>query len=480
MQPYQLDSTDWIKQELAGLLGEQVTRDINDIIRLYSLYDGDGQRWQVETKGLDYTPTVKVTNIIAELIGKEARYMMGVEPELHIVPKEKDNQAAQANADVIGSWLTALLEEQKWSKKLLDAAKDCFIGKRVALKLTGKRGGRLGIQFRPSLEFVFDTDPEDVDRLTKVIFFYHTNESTDRLKQRIWRQKYELRDGRCYLTEGLYDGTGRTISETHSDENTGLDFIPVYVIINDGLTGDMTGKSDVERLWDNQDDYNRLKSDDRDALKFNMFPQRVFRDANQETMDRVKIAPGATIDAQTDPSSDHQVDAKILEAQFSYNERIENALNRDKNDMYSLLSVPNVSLEQLKGFAASGKAMKALYWELTTRCEEKWNEWDAALRWMVQALVKMAGAYGTDSLPALDFTVSIDHRYPIADDEDAERTLDLQEVSQQARSRKCYMRKWHPNEDSDSELAQIVSEQKMLGDGFEQRVESELEISNQL
>ena len=193
MQPYQLNSTDWIKQELAGLLGEQVTRDINDIIRLYSLYDGDGQRWQVETKGLDYTPTVKVTNIIAELIGKEARYMMGVEPELHIVPKEKDNQAAQANADVIGSWLTALLEEQKWSKKLLDAAKDCFIGKRVALKLTGRRGGRLGIQFRPSLEFVFDTDPEDVDRLTKVIFFYHTNESTDRLKQRIWRQKYELR-----------------------------------------------------------------------------------------------------------------------------------------------------------------------------------------------------------------------------------------------------------------------------------------------
>ena len=93
---------------------------------------------------------------------------------------------------------------------------------------------------------------------------------------------------------------------------------------------------------------------------------------------------------------------------------------------------------------------------------------------MVQALVKMAGAYGTDSLPTLDFTVSIDHRYPIADDEDAERTLDLQEVSQQARSRKCYMRKWHPNEDSDSELAQIVSEQKMLDDGFEDGIRAEM------
>lgn len=51
---------------------------------------------------------------------------------------------------------------------------------------------------------------------------------------------------------------------------------------------------------------------------------------------------------------------KILEAQFSYNERIENALNRDKNDMYSLLSVPNVSLEQLKGFAASGQGNESL------------------------------------------------------------------------------------------------------------------------
>ena len=159
MQPYQLNSTDWIKQELAGLLGEQVTRDINDIIRLYSLYDGDGQRWQVETKGLDYTPTVKVTNIIAELIGKEARYMMGVEPELHIVPKEKDNQAAQANADVIGSWLTALLEEQKWSKKLLDAAKDCFHRQARCAQAHGQARRQAGDSVSPQFGVCFRHRP---------------------------------------------------------------------------------------------------------------------------------------------------------------------------------------------------------------------------------------------------------------------------------------------------------------------------------
>lgn len=479
MQAYQIGSTEWIKQELSGLLGSQVTADINDIVRLYSLYDGRGQYWQPQTDGLDYTPTVKVTNIIGELIGKEARYMMGVEPEIRVVPRDKGSQTAVQAAQTITDWVGELLTTEKWSKKLLDAAKDCFVGKRVALKLTGQRGGKLGIQFRPSLEFVYDTDTEDVDRLTKVVFFYHTNESIDRAKQRIWRQKYELDGGRCYVTEGLYDGNGAIVEETHAREDTGLDFIPVYVIINDGLTGDMTGKSDVAVLWDNQDDYNRLRSDDRDALKFNMFPQRIFRDASQETMDRIKVAPGAIVDAQTDPTSEQQVSADILESKFSYNERLENALNRIKNDMYSLLSVPNVSLEQLKGFAASGKAMKALYWDLTTRCEEKWNEWDAALRWMVGALVRMAGAYGIAALPPLDFTVTIDHRYPIADDEDLERTLDLQEVSQQARSRRSYIDKWMPDADANSELEEIIKEQDMLGDSFGRALATELETGEQ-
>lgn len=94
--------------------------------------------------------------------------------------------------------------------------------------------------------------------------------------------------------------------------------------------------------------------------------------------------------------------------------------------------------------------------------------------------MKMAGVYGTDNLPVLGFTVSIDHRYPIADDEDAERTLDLQEVSQQARSRKSYLEKWQPDADGNAELAQIASEQKMLDDGFEQGMKTELETSNQL
>lgn len=471
MQAYQYGSMEWVKTELAGLLGQQVTRDLSDIVRLYSLYDGDGQVWYPNSEGLDYKPTVKTTNFIKKLVKEEARFMMSQEPEIKLVAK--DGKANEAVAEV-ENWLSDLLKNQRWQDKLIKGARDCFIGKRIALKLTGGQGQPLGLQFRPSLEFVFDTDAEDVDRLSKVVFFYHQNESDDRAKQRIWRQRYEMAGGRCLLTEGVYDGYGNVIEQPHESEDTGLDFMPVFVIINDGLTGDMTGESDVQELWDDQDTYNRFKSDDIDALKFNMFPMRIFRDADQKTMDNLKIAPGATVDAQTDPASAMQVDAKILEAQFGYNERIENALNRIKADMYDLVSVPNVTPDQLKGFITSGKGMKALYWALMTRCEEKWNAWDAALRWMVDALIKMARTYNLATLPEVEYTVNIDHRYPIPDDEETERMNDMSEVGQQVRSRKAYLEKWSPDADSDAELRQIVAEQGMLGDGFEGSVHEEL------
>lgn len=475
MREYQIGSTEWIRRELSGLLGEQVTRDLADSIRLYAVYDGDGQRWQPDETGLDYKPTVKTTNIVKKLIKEEARFMMGVEPEIKISPVNGDSEKDRKSCAQIEDWLSDFLRRNKWGDKLIKAARDCFIGKRVALKLTGAPGKPLGIQFRPSLEFAYDTDPEDVDRLAKVVFFYHTNESMDRDKQRIWRQKYEMRDGRCVLTEGVYDGNGRIVEESHAGEDTGLDFIPVYVIINDGLTGDMTGESDVRELLDNQDSYNRLRSDDMDALRFNMFPMRIFRDASQETMDAVKIAPGAVVDAQTDPASGSQVDCKILETQFGYDARIEHTLDRTKGDMYEALSVPNVSPDQLKNFVTSGKTMKALYWGLTCRCEEKWNTWDAALIFMVDALLRMAKAYGVATLPEVKYTVSIDHRYPIPDDEETERQSDMQEVAQHVRSRKSYIDKWQPEASSGAELEQIVREERMMGDEYQARLDTELE-----
>ena len=315
--------------------------------------------------------------------------------------------------------------------------------------------------FRPSFEFVYSTADDDCDSLDKIIFFYQTNNEADREKQRIWKQKYFMSDGRCFLNEGIYDGFGRLI-EGRGNLDTGLDFIPCYVIINEGLTGDLMGESDVEELIDLQNAYNHLNSDDADALKFNMFPQTVATDAKAESLENILLSPGALVDLQTDPavmgdSQSRQAKLEKLESDFSYSDRLEAAINRTKNDMFDLLCVPNVSLEQLKGLMQSGKSMRALYWELISRCEEKWASWEPALIWLAKTVLKMARVYQNADIPD-DYYVEIEHMYPILEDDFSEMANDRQEVAGGLRSRSSYIRKWGVAPDAAAELERVKAE----------------------
>ena len=442
--------------EMAGVYGESVLEDIGKTVRLYDFYDGKGQDWELP-RGLDYRPTKKRVNLVKKLIKREAGFMFGRMPEITYLSRCAENASAVREAQGI---LDGVLRESKFRHKLVRAARDCFIGKRVALKLSGGDGKALRVSFRPSFEFVYSVADDDCDTLDKIIFFYQTNNEPERENQRIWRQKYFMRDGRCWLNEGVYNGFGELL-KGDGDVDTGLDFIPCYVIINDGLTGDMTGESDVEELMDLQNAYNRLISDDADALKFNMFPQTVAVDAKAESLEGMKLSPGALVDLQTDPaiigdSQSRQAKLQKLESGFGYSERFEAAINRTKNDMYDLLSVPNIGLEQLKGLMQSGKSMKALYWELITRCEDKWSAWEPALEWLAQAVLKMKEAYSDYAAPE-DCLVHVEHLYPILEDDFDEMANDRQEVAQRVRSRRSYIEKWGIAANADEELALMES-----------------------
>ncbi len=150
-------------------------------------------------------------------------------------------------------------------------------------------------------------------------------------------------------------------------------------------------------------------------MKFNMFPQKVLVDASQASGEHVVLAPGALIDLATDPArgQNGQASASVLEPKFGYDQRYEHAVRRLRGDMFDLMSVPEASVELLRGFAASGKAMRAAYWGLTCRCEEKWAEWDDALKWMARRLVEMAGVYGAAALPEIEYSVK--NRAPVPD-----------------------------------------------------------------
>ncbi len=442
--------------ELDGLYGSAVLEDIGKTIRLYDFYDGRGQDWKVAS-GLDYKPAKKKVNLVKKLIKREAGFMFGRTPEINL-KSDALNASITASAQ---QWLDGVLENSGFKNKLIQAARDCFIGRRVAVKISGGFGRELRVTFRPSFEFVYSTVDDDCDTLSKIIFFYQTNNEAERQNQRIWKQKYFMREGRCILNEGIYDGFGQII-EGGDDIDTGLDFIPCRVIVNEGLTGDLMGESDVEELIDLQNAYNHLISDDADALKFNMFPQTVATDAKTESLENMVISPGALVDLQTDPavmgdSQSRQAKLQKLESSFAYSDRFEAAVNRTKNDMFDLLSIPNVSLDQLKGLMQSGKSMRALYWELIARCEEKWASWEPALKWLARSLLKMTAVYHDTVIPD-NYSVEIEHLYPIIEDDFTEMSNDRQEVAAGLRSRKSYIEKWGVAADAEAEITRMKTE----------------------
>lgn len=436
---------------------------INKINTWYEIYEGK-QEW--ETKGdIDYEPTKKVTNYIKKIIDKKARFMFGKEPYFN-VQGEDENKSIQKE-----ELLNDILIKNKWHSKLLKARKDCSIGGKVAIKIQGGTEEGVNITFSPAQEFIVISNDDDIDDIQEVIFFYSLNDSTTKSEQRIKKQEWKLENGKCIISEAIFDGNGEVIEMIHDEYSNGLDFLPIVIIQNGGLTGDTQGYSDVESLWSNQDAYNKLTSDDQDALKFQMFGQTVLTDSTEDSIENITIAPGALIDLQTDlanANEGRQAKAERLESNFTYGNKYIDTVNRVKADMYDLMDVPDTSLEKLRGMMASGQSMKAVYWDLIATCDEDWTEWGPALEEMAEHIFKIVetyNIYGAKTISMYESSIEIERAYPLAEDELEQRRMDLQEVISQTRSKKSYIKKWSEVNDIEDELNQIISE-KSLEDGF--------------
>jgi hypothetical protein len=459
---------EFVTAELAGLYGSAVLQEMNDILRLYDIYEGR-ENFIDKSEEKDYTQTEKRTNLIKKLIKEESRFLFGKTPELYIQPKN-DTDADKDKAGEINLYLNKILKDNLFSEKLVKGARDCFIGKRAAIKLYANQDTKeIRIMFLPSLEFIYESDEENPNELKKIIFFYQTNKEVERDKQRIWKQKYEMIDGRCILNEGIYNGNGILIEPINVDIDLQLSGIPCYVIINDGLSGDPFGESDVKELLDNQIQYNRLSSEDVDTLRKGMDRIIYGVDIDPEASEKFKLKPGAFWDVPTDPTAEgKQATLGTIPTDFGYGEKIESSLKRIKSDMYEMLNIPMLSNDELKGMMTSGKTMKALYWQLITRCEEKMMAWRPALEWLIRAILEITEVYQIEKLPQLDYTVTVENNYPLQEDEDEEKTLDLQQVNAQAMSRKTFIKKWQGVTDdvADAEIKQIALEREMLEESY--------------
>jgi len=468
-----------IKAELEGMYGSAVLRDMYEIIQLYGVYE-KGVKYPVETNK-DYTPADLRYKITRALLDKEARFLFSKSPDLFVDvdlgETKEQREKAKAASTVYQDLVDKVLKENNFRSALVQAAKDCFIGKRIAMMFNVNVEDGMQVSFLPSLEFVYDVDPRDYNKLTKIVAFYGINDEKSKQDQRIYKKKYWLENNVCWYSEEIYNGMGELIETLSEPTATLFEFIPACVVVNDGLTGDLMGTSEVELLAGYEGWYSKLAAADMDAERKGMNPIRYTVDASPESTKDLSIAAGAFWDIASDQNqaTDRAAQVGVLDSPMSYSAALSTTLDRIKGMLHEQCAVPNVSPDALRGVVSSGKTLKAIYWDLIVRCEDKMLVWRPALELMVKCIIEgarlypEAGAkYLEENLPNVEYTVRVDNQYPLPEDESEEKQVDLLEVNAQTMSKKAYMKKWRnlTDEEADEELRQIALERQILEDSF--------------
>ena len=497
-----MDIYNQIDKSLLGLYSNdrRFIEELREVKQYYEFYEGRvwtpeddfnddrGQLWRVKER--DYKPTREIRNITKKLMKKQKRFMTSVSPDIVLSSVNETDKDRVEDKRIL---LDTILDNGKFWNKFSKAFLDCTIGKRVLLVLNIDEEDEccpIKFRFYTMPEFTYEYDPNDVDKLLRVQIAYQDKDTVGKIQQeqRWHKWIYEMRDdGYCWCTYEIVDGTNTiafvevpvspqineevdassTQVELHEEWNTMLTQLPCKVIFNDGLTGDIRGASDIKDLMDMAMDYNRTVSDYRDALRFKMFEQPVFIDADSTSLQNIKIAPNAIIDLKSDPtlgdgsSSNSIAKAQMLSSTFNFQAAAEAYLERLKKDMYECMDQP---LPESLVNVASGKALRMLNDDLISRCEEKWQEWDEAILWLLDLIetVVVEGGYYKD-LPniecmSLETTCVLNHNYPIPDDEAETKEIAIKEVEAQVRSHQSYIREFGSQNEADKEFEEILDE----------------------
>lgn len=458
-----------IINELDGIYSSALMAEMAEIIRYYDIYD-NGVDFIVSNP--DIIPSKLHFKKIKYLIDKEAKFMFAKSPDFKINPIDI-NKETKEKADIYQKFIDKVIKDNKVSDNLYKAAKDCFIGKRIAIICNFNEEFGISINFVPSLEFIYDTD--EWGRLIKIVCFYNTNTENDKLNQRIRKKKYWLENNKCHVNEAIYDGNGTLLETIIEDEETLFEYIPAVVIINEGLTGDMLGQSDVASIIEYEEYYSRMANADMDSEKGSMNSIKYTIDMSSESTESLSNAPGAFWDLQTDPGSENAGSVGMMENNLNYSNALSSTLERIRNAMHEQLDIPAVSSSDLQGIVTSGKTLKAIYWSLIVNCDTKFLSWNVELEKIIKCLIdgiilypNIGKLYINEKLPELDYEINIVNQYPLPEDEESEKTIDLSEVYNQTMSKKAYMMKWRnlTSEEADEELKQLALERQILQDSF--------------
>jgi hypothetical protein len=346
------------------------------------------------------------------------------------------------------------------------------------------------LTFIPATQFIYETDLHS-NVVTKFVFFKVFYEGVGSQKagvreKRIFKKKYTLESesdgqseqseqvGGVYVEETILDGNGQVLETKLEKTKTELAFIPVAIFVNDGLTGDTNGESEIGLLEHFEGWYSKMSNADIDSGRQNMNPIRYTVNIEERSTKGLRIRPGENWNLWEDQNQERgHAMIGVLENTMTYSEPLRTTLDRMKTSAYEQVDVPNITLETMAGVITSGKSLKALYWSLLVRCKEKMKVWGPQLRYLIKIIIdgsylypNCITQYTSEPLLEVDYEVRIIQNHSLPEDDNEEKAIDLQEVEARTMSRKAYMKKWREltDEQIQKELEQIGLERQMLED----------------
>lgn len=467
-----------ISEEIEGSSSEILT-ELTDICKYYDAYR-KGVKFTPEGSNGDYVPATLRYKLSASLIDKEARFLFAETPDIIIESKGdvgKTTDEAKKNISNLYELIKTILDKNNFEDSLLKGAKDCFIGKRVAALVNFNEEDGVTITFLPSTQFIYETKPGSSKVLTKFVCFEILKESVTLSEKKVFKKKYELSDdGKVYLEEKLYNGAGVELEEVTAYQEIMLKKIPAVIFINDGLSEDESGESEIENILEYEKWFSKLSNSDVDAERKSMNPVRYTVDMDSNSTKKLSTSAGSFWDLMSDQNLENSSpQVGMLEPNMSFSESLKTTLERIKTTSYEQLDMPNINLETMIGSITSGKALKAVYWPLIIRCKEKMKMWGPGIREVINIIVEGSMVYPNcikqytdNALVPVAYEVNVVQNIPIPEDETEEKNMDLSEVDSKVMSRKTYMKKWHQLSDAEveEELEQIALERQLLEDSF--------------
>lgn len=449
------------------------TAELLEIQQNYIAYR-KGAEFITEGSGGDYVPSRTRFKKAKTLIDKEARFMFSQTPDIVVKARNMDD-AETEQVEMYQKLIDKMLEKCSFSKTLLQSAKDCFIGKRVACLVDVSEQDGVQIHFYSPLQFYYET-ADGTDRLTKFISFENVTKTSSCKDRRYIVNKYTAEGENVKVSSILYDGTGKVVEELIPEKQIDLTYIPAVIIVNDGTLEEKTGVSEIADLVDYERTFSMLANADVDCDRKGMNPIRYVVDMNANTTKNLSSSAGSFWDLKSEQNQNNVSPmVGVLSPSMQHTESLKATLDRINTSMYGELDIPNISEETLVGSITSGKALKALYWSLIVRCDEKMKTWIPAIMFIVRTAIDLAllnvdivkARYGIEDLKEVEYEVNVQENYALLDDETEEKTTDLSEIAANARSRKSYIKKWRKDEcltdaQIDEELLQIALENNMM------------------